>query len=354
MSGRSKNRPGKDSVWLTNAWQGRISWRDCPLRVSYDNHQAGRPMLLPRSLTVAILGLIAVLVSAQTQAAPAPSRINREQAAESIVPQDTPPAACHVTLPSDSTFVLPSSLPVGYGIMHGSQFYFGSEKLWTILPSSGVWGGTWRGPSREPFDSAYSTKIAWYRSAPGFSWRDTFTLTGKRLDGPAPRFTEIEPVWDSVGIIGGISLPVLGCWEITGHYKNEELSFTIWVTLSPEQNAIAAEPSEATSEVPPTPQATPHRIHLDAKTQSKELYYKVAPDLPAGTEEANISRTVVLQAVINTDGRPVELRYLSGPPLLAQAAIDAVEWWRYGVALVDGERVEVDTTIEVVFPPAHD
>lgn len=146
MSGRSKNRPGKDSVWLTNAWQGRISWRDCPLRVSYDNHQAGRPMLLPRSLTVAILGLIAVLVSAQTQAAPAPSRINREQAAESIVPQDTPPAACHVTLPSDSTFVLPSSLPVGYGIRpDGSQFYFGSEKLWTILPSSGVWGGRGEG-----------------------------------------------------------------------------------------------------------------------------------------------------------------------------------------------------------------
>jgi len=161
-------------------------------------------------------------------------------------------------------------------------------------------------------------------------------------------------VWDSVGIIGGISLPVLGCWEITGHYKDEELSFTVWVTLSPEQNAIAAEPSEATSEVPPTRQATPHRIHLDAETQSKKLHYKVAPDLPAGAEEANISRTVVLQAVINTDGKPVELRYLSGPPLLAQAAIDAVEWWRYGVALVDGERVEVDTTIEVVFPPAHD
>ena len=167
MSGRSKNRPGKDSVWLTNAWQGRISWRDCPLRVSYDNHQAGRPMLLPRSLTVAILALIAVLVSAQTQAAPAPSRINREQAVESIVPQHTPPAACHVTLPSDSTFVLPSSLSVGYGVMHGSQFYFGSEKLWTILPSSGVWGGTWRGPSREPFDSAYSHENRLVSLSPG-------------------------------------------------------------------------------------------------------------------------------------------------------------------------------------------
>lgn len=104
-------------------------------------------MLLLRLLAAAVFSLIAVLVSAQAGPAPATSRINREQAVESIVPQDTPPAACRVTRPSDSTFVLPSSLPVGYGIRpDGSQFYFGSEKLWTILPSSGVWGG--RGPGR--------------------------------------------------------------------------------------------------------------------------------------------------------------------------------------------------------------
>jgi hypothetical protein len=308
-------------------------------------------MLLPRSLTAVMLAFVAVLVSAQTRAAPAPSRNNREQPVESKVRHDTPPAACQVTLPSDGTFVPPSSSLAQWG-RDGDQFLFGSEKLWTVLPADGIW----RGPiPQKPWDFAYDSKIAWFSLDPGFSWKDRpLTVTGKRLDGPAPRFTETEPLYPGTGIIGGISIPVFGCWEITGHYKDQELKFTVWVTALPEQKTFAAESSEATSEVPPTPQATPHRIHLDAKTQSKELHYKVAPDLPAGTEEANISRTVVLQAVINTDGKPVELRYLSGPPLLAQAAIDAVKWWRYRVALVDGERVEVDTTIEVVFPPNHD
>ena len=54
--------------------------------------------------------------------------------------------------------------------------------------------------------------------------------------------------------------------------------------------------------------------------------------------------------VITGDGRAHELQYVSGPPLLAHAAIDAVTWWRYWVT---GEPVEVETTIEVVFSPVN-
>jgi hypothetical protein len=159
-------------------------------------------------------------------------------------------------------------------------------------------------------------------------------------------------LYPGIGIIGGISIPVSGCWEITGHYRDQELRFTVWVTPRPEQTPLAAESSQKVSDVPPTDETAPRRIHVDGETLVKELHYKVPPDVLAGTEEATISGTIVLQAVIK-DGRAEELRYVSGPPLLAQAAIDAVGWWQYGAVIIDGEVVEaeVDTTIEVVFPP---
>jgi Gram-negative bacterial TonB protein C-terminal len=157
---------------------------------------------------------------------------------------------------------------------------------------------------------------------------------------------------DTVGIVGGISIPVFGCWEIAGHYKGQELKFTVWVTALPEQKPLSAEPLQKISEVPPTAETAPRRIQVDGETQAKDLVYKVTPDVPAGTEAANISGTIILQAVIK-DGRTGELRYVSGPPLLAQAAIDAVKWWRYRAVIIDREAVdvEVDTTIEVVFSP---
>ena len=44
-----------------------------------------------------------------------------------------------------------------------------------------------------------------------------------------------------------------------------------------------------------------------------------------------------------------ELTYVSGPPLLVKAAMDAVRQWRYRPTMLDGEPVEVETTIQVVF-----
>jgi hypothetical protein len=64
---------------------------------------------------------------------PAP-RFNREQPVASTVRQDTPPAACQVTLPSDGTFLPPSSSLAQWAGM-GNQLLFGSEKLWTVLPA---------------------------------------------------------------------------------------------------------------------------------------------------------------------------------------------------------------------------
>jgi protein TonB len=58
---------------------------------------------------------------------------------------------------------------------------------------------------------------------------------------------------------------------------------------------------------------------------------------------------VVLEAVINKEGTIQSLRVVTGHPLLTGAALDAVQQWRYRPTLLNGEPVEVITTITVTF-----
>jgi protein TonB len=56
-----------------------------------------------------------------------------------------------------------------------------------------------------------------------------------------------------------------------------------------------------------------------------------------------------LHAIIAKDGTVQQLEVMSGHPLLVQAALDAVRQWRYQPTLLNGEPVEVDTTVDVIF-----
>ena len=73
------------------------------------------------------------------------------------------------------------------------------------------------------------------------------------------------------------------------------------------------------------------------------------PQYPAIAKAARIQGIVVLQATISKSGSIQNLRVISGPPMLQQAAMDAVRSWRYKPYLLNGEPVEVETTINVVF-----
>jgi hypothetical protein len=250
-------------------------------------------------------------------------------------------------------YPLPTSSAAHFGLAADGKF--GTERLWTLLPTDGIW----RGPlPRKPGDFAYENKLPWFRLHPAFSEKDgPLTITGERLDGPAPYFTETYEGGsgllrddDNAMIMGGIEIPVFGCWKITGHYKDQELSFIVWVTPLRERELSSGESSPTISQGPTAPYTEPGRIHVDSEVQARSLFYRVAPQIPHEAQVANVSGTVVLHAVITGDGRARELQYVSGPPLLAQAAIDAVTWWRYWVT---GEPVEVDTTIQVVFPPVN-
>lgn len=100
---------------------------------------------------------------------------------------------------------------------------------------------------------------------------------------------------------------------------------------------------------PPPKPVAPARIRVGGNVQSAMLVRQVQPIYPQIARTAHISGTVVLHAIIAKDGTIQELQYVSGPPLLMRAAMDAVREWRYKPTLLNGEPVEVDTTISVVF-----
>jgi protein TonB len=101
--------------------------------------------------------------------------------------------------------------------------------------------------------------------------------------------------------------------------------------------------------MPPPPKAAPSRIRVGGNVQAASLVRKVDPIYPPIAKTAHISGTVVLHAIIGKDGSVQNLEYVNGPPLLMKAAMDAIKQWRYKPTMLNGEPVEVDTTISVVF-----
>jgi len=99
--------------------------------------------------------------------------------------------------------------------------------------------------------------------------------------------------------------------------------------------------------VRPEPPAPPIRISIGVNVA--KLIFAPKPQYSALAKAARVQGTVKLQAVIAVDGSIQNLRVMSGSPLLANAALEAVRQWRYQPTLLSGKPVEVVTEIDVVF-----
>jgi protein TonB len=85
--------------------------------------------------------------------------------------------------------------------------------------------------------------------------------------------------------------------------------------------------------------------------QAPKLIEKIAPVYPEKAKAAGIEGTVILHAIIGMEGSPLSLRVMNNQidPELARAAVEAVSKWRYRPTLLNGQPIEVDTTIMVNF-----
>jgi len=96
--------------------------------------------------------------------------------------------------------------------------------------------------------------------------------------------------------------------------------------------------------------AMPQRIRIGGNVQSASLINRVAPVYPPLAAQAGIRGTVSLMIIIGKDGHVADVQVIKAHPLLAPAAVDAVKQWVYKPTFLNGQPVEVQTTVDVELP----
>lgn len=103
------------------------------------------------------------------------------------------------------------------------------------------------------------------------------------------------------------------------------------------------------SAAPPPKVATPQKLRVSSGVADGLKIHDVQPTYPQMARIAHIQGDVTLQATISKSGVIENLRAVNGHPILIQAAMDAVRQWKYKPYILNGEPVEVETTVVVKF-----
>ena len=107
--------------------------------------------------------------------------------------------------------------------------------------------------------------------------------------------------------------------------------------------------STSLAAVPKLVPVQPQRVRISQGVTRGLLIKRVEPSYPPLARAARVQGEVVLTAIINTNGEIQNLQLVSGHPMLVPQAIEAVRQWRYKPYLLNGQPVEVETTITVIF-----
>jgi hypothetical protein len=169
---------------------------------------------------VLVIALVALTARSQQNSPQEPS----------AQPQPVPPASCPITRRLAKEFIP----PVPY-VRDENSFWLGTEKLWTFLPERAIWEWAPHQPGHEQEVQPLTAKIFWMRL--GYDsraeQRPAIKVRGRRLDGPAPPLLVLPPTNAFQGpgsaMLTGVYVPTPGCWEITGDYHGNKLSFVVWV-----------------------------------------------------------------------------------------------------------------------------
>jgi TonB family protein len=91
------------------------------------------------------------------------------------------------------------------------------------------------------------------------------------------------------------------------------------------------------------------QVKVPAEVMEKLLVHKVEPTYPAEARKSNVQGVIALDIVVGRDGSVVSMHALNGPEVLAQAATDALRWWKFEPYRLNGEPAVVETTVAVEF-----
>lgn len=118
--------------------------------------------------------------------------------------------------------------------------------------------------------------------------------------------------------------------------------------IDPPDGRLGSKPFVPSEPVKPPAAQTKPLVQSEGVQQAR-LIRRVMPVYPPWAVQMHLQGEVRLRAVIGTDGVVREVQLISGHMLLAQAALNAVLEWRYQPTLLNGQPVEVETQITVVF-----
>ncbi|HZP18508.1 MAG TPA: TonB family protein, partial [Terriglobales bacterium] len=101
------------------------------------------------------------------------------------------------------------------------------------------------------------------------------------------------------------------------------------------------------------PKVAPGSLRVSQGVSQGLLLKKVPPRYPPAALQMRKEGTVELQAAVGKDGSITSVQVLSGDPMLARSAVDAVRQWKYRPYLLNGEPVEIQTQITINFKVPH-
>lgn len=106
-----------------------------------------------------------------------------------------------------------------------------------------------------------------------------------------------------------------------------------------------------TADAPPPPKEAKSKapVRVGGRVREPQLIKRIEPNYPPLARQTHMQGVVVIDAILDEHGNVVEMKVVSGPPLLIQAAVDAVKLWKYQPTYLNDQPVAVQMNIVVNF-----
>jgi len=91
------------------------------------------------------------------------------------------------------------------------------------------------------------------------------------------------------------------------------------------------------------------RVQVPAEVMQKLLVHRVEPEYPSEARKQHLAGVIAVDVIVGRDGSVESMRALNGPEVLANAAMDALRWWKFDPYRVNGQPAVAETTLAVEF-----
>jgi TonB family protein len=123
--------------------------------------------------------------------------------------------------------------------------------------------------------------------------------------------------------------------------------------LATEKNAPFEFATTPSITAPPAPAPKEEDVHaalpVGADVKEARLLSSVLPEYPLAARQGHVEGDVVVRMVVDKGGNVSDMKVVSGPLILRQAALVALHHWKYEPSTVDGHPIPVQVSVKISF-----